>query len=71
MNKEIDLVALCDECGSEFLKTKSKSMTLCPECSHIIYGYENCRHKFKDGRCILCFWDGSRSNYIKSLIDNY
>ena len=70
MNKENDLVVVCDECGSEYLKSKSMMKALCPECSHILYGYENCNHKFKDGRCLFCFWDGSRSKFIKSLIDS-
>jgi predicted RNA-binding Zn-ribbon protein involved in translation (DUF1610 family) len=70
MNKEKDLVVVCDECGSEYLKSRSMMMALCPECSHILYGYENCNHKFKDGRCLFCFWDGSRSKFIKSLIDS-
>ena len=63
-----DIVAICDECGSEYLKSTSKMIGLCPECSHILYGNENCNHKFKNGRCVLCFWDGSRSNYINSMI---
>ena len=36
MNKEHYLT--CDECGSEFLKSSSKMMALCPECAHILYG---------------------------------
>jgi predicted RNA-binding Zn-ribbon protein involved in translation (DUF1610 family) len=70
MNNEKENVAICDECGSDYLKSTSKIMALCPECSHVLYGYENCNHKFKNGRCALCFWDGSRSNYINSLISN-
>lgn len=63
MNKEHYLT--CDECGSEFLKSSSKMMALCPECAHILYGYPNCPHTFKNGRCIYCHWDGSQSEYIK------
>ncbi len=68
MNSVKDVVATCGECGSEYLKSESKMMGLCPECSHILYGYENCHHRFENGRCIFCFWDGSRSEYIESLI---
>ena len=59
--------SICDECGSEFLKLSSKMMALCPECAHILYGYPNCAHDFKNGRCIYCHWDGSQSEYIKWL----
>jgi hypothetical protein len=37
---------------------------LCPECSHILYGYENCEHEFENGRCVKCFWNGNVSDYI-------
>lgn len=37
---------------------------LCPECAHRLYGYPNCDHDFVDGRCRLCRWDGSVSNYL-------
>ena len=60
-------IAKCDECGSEYLAATSKMASLCPECAHVLYGYENCDHVFKDGKCTLCLWDGSRSNYIISL----
>lgn len=64
------ICSVCDECGSKFIKAKSKMMSLCPECAHILFGYENCNHQFKDGKCELCHWDGSRSDYIKRLISN-
>ena len=70
MNKEKEIVVICDECGSEYLESTSQMTALCPECSHILYGYQNCNHNFKDGKCIFCFWDGSRSKYIHSLITN-
>ena len=60
-------VKMCDECGSEYLASTSKMASLCPECAHVLYGYENCDHVFKDGKCTLCLWDGSRSDYIKTL----
>ena len=58
--------AICDECGSEFYKTSSKMPGLCPECASILYGYENCKHVFENGRCIKCYWDGSKSAYIEA-----
>ena len=60
-------LALCDECGSLFFKGSSQMMGLCPECAHILYGYPNCDHHFQDGRCVNCYWDGSKSEYIKKL----
>ena len=60
-------VKVCDECGSEYLASSSKMLSLCPECAHVLYGYENCKHEFKDGKCTLCLWDGSKSEYIESL----
>ena len=60
--------ALCGECGSKFLKRSSKMKSLCAECSHIIYGYKNCGHVFENGVCVKCLWDGSRSEYIVSLL---
>jgi hypothetical protein len=57
-------VAVCDGCGSEYLASSSKMASLCPECAHVLYGYEKCNHVFKDGKCVLCLWDGSRSTYI-------
>ena len=32
-------LAVCDECGSLFLKGSSQMMGLCPECAHVLYGY--------------------------------
>lgn len=58
---------ICDECGSEYLKSSSKMDSLCPECAHILYGYPNCEHVFEDGRCIHCYWNGKSSAYIKGL----
>ena len=40
-------------------------MGLCPECAHVLYGYPNCSHHFQNGRCVHCYWDGSKSMYIK------
>jgi len=57
----------CDECGSSYFASKSRMAALCPECAHYLYGYPNCRHEFSDGRCVLCHWDGSASDYVKTL----
>lgn len=57
----------CDECGSLFYKEASKMKSLCPECSHFLYEYERCNHTFKNGRCTICYWDGSSSKYIDKL----
>ncbi len=54
-------LAVCDECGSLFFKGSSQMMGLCPECAHVLYGYPNCDHHFQDGRCVNCYWDGSKS----------
>jgi hypothetical protein len=43
---------------------------LCPECSHLLYGYENCKHFFKNGRCINCYWNGNTSEYLNKIIGN-
>lgn len=60
-------IITCDECGSEFLKAASKMLHLCPECSHILYGYPSCNHIFENGKCIYCYWNGKRSSYIKKM----
>lgn len=65
MNK--NETGICIECGSEYLKSKSKMKELCPECAYILYGYENCKHIFKNGKCIKCLWNGQKSDYIKAL----
>ena len=58
--------SVCVECGSRFLKSASAMKELCPECASVLYGYKNCEHVFRDGVCIKCLWDGSRSGYIRS-----
>ena len=58
-------LAVCDECGSLFFKGSSQMMGLCPECAHVLYGYPNCPHRFLNGRCVNCYWDGSKSEYIQ------
>ena len=63
-------IGICDECGSEFLLSSSKMRSLCPECAHILYRYENCSHVFKNGRCQKCLWVGRMSEYIKNIKEN-
>jgi predicted RNA-binding Zn-ribbon protein involved in translation (DUF1610 family) len=60
-------IAVCDECGSSFIRESSEMSSLCPECAHVLYGYANCGHIFKGGRCTKCYWDGSETDYIKKL----
>ena len=55
----------CVECKSEYFVKSSKMPELCPECSHHLYGYENCEHQFTNGRCVKCYWNGSKSEYLK------
>ena len=62
MNKKI---SKCSECESEYFVERSEMTGLCPECSHQLYEYKNCEHEFKDGRCIKCFWNGNKSEYLK------
>jgi hypothetical protein len=56
----------CDECGSNFIAASSAMAGLCAECSHQLYGYPPCTHDFKNGRCALCGWDGSVSEFLNS-----
>ncbi len=65
MKKEINI---CDECSSEYYSISSKMNQLCPECSSILYGYDNCKHIFgEDKRCSICYWDGSTNEYLENL----
>jgi predicted RNA-binding Zn-ribbon protein involved in translation (DUF1610 family) len=57
----------CDECASDYYADQSQMAHICPECSHLLYGYPNCDHVFKDNRCIKCYWDGKTSAYIQNL----
>ena len=65
-NMDYNDIAVCDECGSRFRRSASAMTGLCPECADVLYGYENCPHIFRDGICIKCLWDGSKSDYIRS-----
>ena len=61
----------CDECESLYFSEASQMMSLCPECSHLLYDYPNCQHKFENGSCVNCGWDGSRSEYLKGLLQRH
>ena len=56
----------CDECKSLYYADTSGMQSLCPECAHYLYEYDNCEHHFENGSCIKCHWDGNASEYIKS-----
>lgn len=60
-------IKVCDECKSEFYKEISSMENLCPECSHVLYGYKNCQHDFIDQRCVKCYWNGNSSDYIDTI----
>ena len=62
-----DYDKVCCECASLFDARRSEMSELCPECAHLIYGYANCSHEFSGQRCVLCRWDGSRSEYTENL----
>lgn len=58
----------CDECRSKYILSASWMTALCPECAFQLYGYKNCEHRFESERCVDCGWDGSVSEYVKTLI---
>lgn len=64
MNRE---VRICAECKSEYYSDTSEMMKLCPDCSHYLYGYPNCDHVFKNGRCTKCYWNGESTKFIIEL----
>ena len=49
----------CEECSSRYYSERSEMPSLCPECAHRLHGSPPCSHRFVDGRCELCYWDGS------------
>jgi predicted RNA-binding Zn-ribbon protein involved in translation (DUF1610 family) len=67
MNLNQEEIKICNECKSEFKAKFSEMENLCPECASILYGYENCVHKFKNNRCEKCYWNGKSSEYIIKL----
>ncbi|WP_253279776.1 hypothetical protein [Nonlabens sp. MIC269] len=60
-------IKICDECDSEYYSDTSKMTKMCPDCSHFLYGYDNCNHEFKNGRCVHCYWNGKSSEYVNGL----
>jgi predicted RNA-binding Zn-ribbon protein involved in translation (DUF1610 family) len=60
-------IKVCDECKSEFFINSSAMDKLCPECSNILYGYENCEHKFENGRCKNCYWNGNSNDFLDKI----
>lgn len=61
MTKEINS---CIECKSEYYATTSKMKELCPECAHQLYDHSRCFHKFENGRCTKCYWNGNTSEHL-------
>jgi len=57
----------CVECESEYYTDTSKMAALCPDCSHYLYGYENCLHVIENNRCKKCYWNGQSSEYVNKL----
>ena len=68
MNPTSQKLSICNECGSTYYAKTSSMRSLCPECAHILYGHPSCKHIFVQKRCQKCYWDGSRSAYVKSRL---
>ena len=64
MDKEL---RTCDECESEYYSETSEMDKLCPNCSHYLYGYDNCQHVFENGRCKFCYWNGDTTKFIEGI----
>lgn len=62
-----NIISICDEYGSKFIKLCSKIVRICLECAYILYSYLNYVHTFKKSRFIYHYWNVSRSKYIKHL----
>lgn len=60
-------VKTCDECKSLHFADSSHMDALCPECASLLYGYAPCSHRFENGRCLRCHWDGSVSEFCLTL----
>lgn len=67
MEDQLRNITSCDECNSDYYTDISQMTNLCPECSYILYGCQNCNHNFENGRCRKCFWNGNTSDYIQNL----
>ena len=72
MAMHVDLTdkKICDECTSKYYANSSKMASLCPNCTHYLYAYENCLHKMEDNKCKICGWDGTISPFIAKLKNN-
>jgi hypothetical protein len=68
--KMLNKISICDECQSQYFSEMSDMTSLCPECSFYLYGKKNCEHKFENGRCIKCYWNGKSSLYVTDLKRN-
>ncbi len=55
----------CTVCQSLFFADSSVMTELCPECAHQLYDHARCDHEFRGDRCIVCFWDGTESEYVE------
>ena len=58
------IIKNCSECESDYFQNSSKMPGLCPDCSNKLYNHKNCEHKFENGRCIKCYWNGKTSEFL-------
>lgn len=47
MEDQLRNITFCDECNSDYYTDISQMENLCPECSYILYGCQNCNHDFE------------------------
>lgn len=66
-DKSNEDIGICDECGSNFAHSTSVMTSLCSQCAHALYKSPVCQHRFVEERCTLCLWDGSVSDYVRSI----
>jgi hypothetical protein len=61
----------CEECQSRYFAASSKVPDRCPECAHVLFYYPSCEHVFETpGQpCTRCGWDGSRSPYVRRVLE--
>lgn len=63
-NTQNHIIKTCDECHSEYYVHTSMMDNLCPNCSHLLYDYQNCKHEFYKNKCLHCGWNGNVSLYL-------